>query len=50
MIEGESDELSLFVGARWQVGARVSLLFNSGFGLTEKADDFAPEIGLMFSF
>lgn len=49
-IEGESDELSLILGTRWQASPRVSFAFSSGFGLTEKADDVAPEIGLIFSF
>jgi hypothetical protein len=49
-VEGEDDELSFVCGARWRIGPRVDLLFQSGFGLTEKAEDFAPEVGLMFSF
>ena len=28
----------------------VMLKLNSGFGLTEKAVDFAPEIGVLFTF
>lgn len=49
-VEGEDDELSLVLGARWRLGQNVDWLFSSGFGLSEKAEDFAPEIGLMFSF
>ncbi len=49
-IEGESDEVSLIVEAQWHFRPRMFWKFNSGFGLTEKAEDFAPEIGLMMSF
>jgi hypothetical protein len=49
-IEGEDDELSLVLEAQWHISPHVFWKFNSGFGLSEKAEDFAPEIGLMFSF
>ena len=28
----------------------VTIKLNSGFGLTKKAPDFAPEVGILFSF
>ena len=49
-VEGEDDELSFVVGARSRLARNVDLLFSSSFGLSEKAEDFAPEIGLMLSF
>lgn len=49
-VEGEDDELSFVVGARSRLARNVDLVFGSGFGLSEKAEDFAPEIGLIFSF
>lgn len=49
-VEGSSDELSLILEAQWHFRPRMFWKFNSGFGLTEKAEDFAPEIGLMMSF
>lgn len=49
-LEGEDDELSLVLEAQWHVSPRAYWKFNSGFGLSEKAEDFAPEIGVMLSF
>lgn len=49
-IEGNLDETSLIVEAQWHFGPRMFWKFNSGFGLNEAAEDFAPEIGLMMSF
>ena len=49
-IEGEDDEISLIGEAQWHVSPNVFFKFNSGFGLSEKAPDIAPEIGVMFSF
>jgi len=49
-IEGGSDEVSLILEAQWHFSPRGFWKFNSGFGLTEAAEDFAPEIGVMFSF
>jgi hypothetical protein len=49
-LEGSSDELSLITEAQWHVSDRVFLRLNSGLGLTSKATDWAPEIGMVFSF
>jgi hypothetical protein len=49
-IEGEDDEISLILGGEWQVGRQLYWKLNSGLGLTEKAADFAPEVGLLLSF
>jgi len=49
-LEGESDDLSAIVEAQWHFSPRAFAKFNSGFGITEKAEDFAPEIGVLFSF
>jgi len=50
-IEGEqADEISLIVEGQARLGRHVTLKLNSGFGLTTKAPDVAPEIGLLFSF
>jgi hypothetical protein len=50
LLEGQDDELSLIGEAQWFISRRAFFKFNCGFGLTEKAPDFAPEIGIMFSF
>jgi hypothetical protein len=49
-LEGEDDELSLIGEAQLTVGRRAFLKLNCGFGLTQKAPDFAPEVGVVFSF
>jgi hypothetical protein len=49
-IEGEDDELSAIGEAQWFIGRHAFLKLNCGFGLTPKAPDIAPEIGVMFSF
>lgn len=46
-LEGESDELSFIGEAQYFFTPRFYLKLNSGFGLTQKAPDFAPEIGIM---
>jgi len=50
-IEGEqTDEISLIVEGQARLGRHVLLKLNTGLGLTTKAPDVAPEIGLLFSF
>lgn len=49
-LEGEDDELALIGEIQWHINSNMILKVNSGFGLTEKAPDFAPELGLMFVF
>jgi hypothetical protein len=49
-VEGEDDEVSLIGEAQLTLAPRMILKLNSGFGLTEKAADIAPEIGVLFTF
>jgi len=49
-LEGEDDELSLIGEAQLTLGPGAILKLNSGFGLTKKASDFAPEVGVLFTF
>lgn len=49
-LEGEDDELSLIGEAQLTLGPGAILKLNSGFGVTDKAADFAPEIGVLFFF
>lgn len=49
-LEGEDDELALIGEAQLTLRPGIMLKLNSGFGLTEKATDFAPEIGVLFTF
>lgn len=48
-LEGEGEDLSLITEAQFFVTPRVFLKLNSGFGLSSKVPDFAPEVGLMMS-
>ena len=48
--EGEQDELSLIAEAQWHFSRSAYLKLNNGFGVTSKATDWAPEVGVMFSF
>lgn len=48
-IEGQSDEVSAIGELQWHITPRVMVKMNSGVGLTSKATDWAPEIGILFS-
>lgn len=49
-IEGASDELSFIGEVQWHVTPKVFVRINNGIGLTSKATDWAPELGVVFSF
>jgi len=49
-LEGESDELSVIGEAQWFFSRVAVLKLNCGFGVTEKAPDIAPEVGVLFRF
>ena len=49
-LEGESDEVELILEAQARLNPHVLLKLNSGFGVTSKAADFAPEAGVLFSW
>jgi hypothetical protein len=49
-VEGSEDEVELITEAQVFVHPRIALKLNSGFGLTSKATDWAPEIGVLFLF
>jgi hypothetical protein len=48
-IEGEQDEVELITEAQLHFSSSVFLKLNNSFGLTPKATDWAPEIGVMFT-
>lgn len=48
MIEGSEDEVELVPEVQLHLGERVYLKIGSGFALTSKATDIAPEVGVMF--
>jgi hypothetical protein len=49
-VEGTEDEVELIPEVQWRFAEFATLKLNSAFGLTSKATDWAPEIGIMFSF
>jgi hypothetical protein len=49
-LEGDQDEVEQITEAQVFLGRSVFLKVNNSVGLTSKATDWAPEIGLMFSF
>ena len=49
-LEGTQDELSLITELQWHMTPRAFLRLNNGVGLTSKATDWAPEIGVVFAF
>jgi hypothetical protein len=48
-VEGSEDEVELITEAQWHVTRNVFVKFNNAFGLTSKAPDWAPEIGVMIA-
>jgi hypothetical protein len=50
MLEGSEDEVALVPEIQWHISRGIYLKANNGFGVTSKATDFAPELGIMFSF
>ena len=50
MFEGSQDELELIVESQIHVNKNIYFKIGSGFGITPKATDIAPEIGVMFSY
>jgi hypothetical protein len=49
-VEGTGDEIELITEAQWFLRPDLVFKLNNALGLTSKATDWAPEIGLMFSF
>jgi len=48
-LEGSQDELSLITEAQWHLSRHVFIRFNNGLGLTSKALDWTPEVGILFT-
>lgn len=49
-VEGSGDEVELITEAQWHLSTHAFLKLNSAFGLTSKAADWAPEVGVLLSF
>ena len=48
-VEGSEDEVEMIPALLWSPHPRFALHLNSAFGLTSKAEDWAPEVGIMMS-
>jgi hypothetical protein len=49
-IEGNKDDAELITELQWHFSERMYLKVNNAFGIRGEATDWAPEIGIMFSF
>lgn len=49
-VAGDGDEIELIPEVQYHLNERIFMKFNSAFGLTPEAPDWAPEVGVMFSF
>jgi len=49
-VEGEQDEVAAIGEVQYSLTKNAVLKLNCGFGLTKKAPDIAPEVGVVFSF
>jgi hypothetical protein len=48
-IEGAQDEVELIGEIQWHFSHSAYLRLNTAYGLTSKATDWAPDVGVMFS-
>ncbi|MBI1799815.1 MAG: hypothetical protein HYR73_09040 [Candidatus Eisenbacteria bacterium] len=49
-LEGEQDEIAFIGEAQIHLRPNLFIKLNNGFGLTNKAPEMAPEVGVVFSF
>ncbi len=48
-VQGQGDELSLVTEAQWHISRRVFIRFNQEIGLTSRATDWEPQLGILFT-
>jgi hypothetical protein len=48
-VEGTQDEVAFIAEGQWHVSRFAFVKFNSGLGITSKATDWAPEVGVVFN-
>jgi hypothetical protein len=49
-VEGSQDEVELITDLQFHVIPNAFIRVNNAFGLTSKATDYAPELGILFRF
>jgi len=50
IVEGEQDEVALIADLQFHIRKYAFIRVNNGFGVTSKAPDYAPEVGVVFHF
>jgi hypothetical protein len=50
IVEGEQDEVALIADLQFHISKHAFIRVNNGFGVTSKAPDYAPEVGVVFHF
>jgi len=50
IVEGEQDEAALIADLQFHISKHAFIRLNNGFGITSKAPDYAPEVGVVFHF
>ena len=49
-LEGDEDEVEQITELQLRLSRGLTVKLNNAFGITSKATDWAPEVGLLFSF
>ncbi len=49
-VEGTQDELELINDLQFRISSNAFIRINNAFGVTSKATDWAPEVGVLFHF
>ncbi|NIN71022.1 MAG: hypothetical protein GTO46_03610 [Gemmatimonadetes bacterium] len=49
IVEGSEDEVELILDGQFHLSPHVFVRLNTGIGLTSKATDLAPEVGVLFT-
>ena len=49
-VEGTQDEVELITDLQFHVSPHAFIRINNAFGVTSKATDYAPELGVSFHF
>jgi hypothetical protein len=49
-VEGSQDEVEAITDLQFHVSPNAFIRINNAFGVTSKATDYAPEVGVLFHF
>jgi len=48
-VQGSGDAVSLITEAQWHLSNRIFIRFNQEIGLTSRATDWEPQLGILFT-